>query len=97
MPRFAHYSKLVAALVACVVLYLALAPTSVVVADGLYLVPGVVAMAMMVRVLLARDAAHRRFWLWFAPGVVLAGTGDILWAVFEVLGVEPTPSPADAC
>ena len=97
MSRFGHYSKLAAALAAWVLIYLALAPRSVLAADGLYLVPGVIAMALMVRVLLARDAAHRRFWLWFAPGVVLAGTGDILWALFELIGVEPTPSPADAC
>jgi diguanylate cyclase (GGDEF)-like protein/PAS domain S-box-containing protein len=97
MPRPTRHLKLAAALAAWVVIYLVLAPRSVLAADALYLVPGVVAMVLMVRVLLARDAAHRRFWLWFAPGVVLTGTGDILWALFELIGVEPTPSPADAC
>ena len=97
MPRFAHDIKLAVALVAYVALYLVLAPASVSAADGLYLIPSVVAMAMMVRVLLARDVAHRRFWLWFAPGVVLVATGDLLWSAFEMTGADPTPSPADAC
>ena len=42
MPRFAHHTKLIAALAAWVVAYLALAPKSVVAADVLYLIPGLV-------------------------------------------------------
>jgi diguanylate cyclase (GGDEF)-like protein/PAS domain S-box-containing protein len=97
MPEFAKPTKLVVAAVAFAVLYLALAPLGVWTADGLYSLVVLVAMTMCVKVLLAPGATHRRFWLYLAPGVMLMGAGDLLWTAFELLGADPTPSPADAC
>jgi hypothetical protein len=98
MPRsVVPHLKPAVALAAWVVAYLVLAPKSVVAADVLYLIPGLVAVTLLVRVALQRDAAHRRFWLWFAPGVAIVVAGDLLWTVFEAIGAAPTPSPADAC
>ncbi|HEX5781930.1 MAG TPA: HD domain-containing phosphohydrolase, partial [Solirubrobacteraceae bacterium] len=97
MPEIAKPTKFVVAAAAFAVLYLALAPLGVWTADGLYSLVVLGAMTMCVKVLLAPGAAHRRFWLPFAPGVILMGAGDLLWTAFELLGADPTPSPADAC
>ena len=40
--------------------------------------------------------APRAPWLLFAAGILLWGSGDALWAVFDILGVDPFPSAADA-
>jgi hypothetical protein len=77
--------------------YLTLAPLAVWVADLFYAVPLVAALVAMAGVLRAPAAAHRRFWRWAAPGVILICTGDLLWMVFELVHWEPTPSPTAPC
>ena len=94
-PRSAYVLVGVAAL--WLPLYLLLAPTGVVAADLLFQAPATVALVFAVRAMLARGIADRRFWAWLAPGVAFFFTGELLWAVFELVGAEPTPSPADAC
>ena len=78
-------------------LYLVLAPTATLAADLLFQAPATVAVVFAVRAMLARGIADRRFWAWLAPSLAFFFTGELLWAVFELAGAEPTPSPADAC
>ena len=95
VPRGAYVLVGVAAL--WLPLYLLLAPTGMVAANLLFQAPAAVALVFAVRAMLARGIADRRFWAWLAPSVAFFFTGELLWAVFELVGAEPTPSPADAC
>ena len=78
-------------------LYPLLAPVGVVLADVLYQAPAAVAVVFAVRVLLDRGLADRRFWIWFAPAIAFGFAGDLVWTVLELVGADPSLSPATAC
>lgn len=62
---------------------------------AVYLVAAAIGVAMSIVGAFTMQGSRRKVWIALAAGQVLYVAGDVLWTIYEALGITPYPSPAD--